>query len=206
MPKAKPGIDWPEIRERYKRGDNTRKIAREYVSETGETVTRQSIEQRRDREGWQIPNTAVIDASRWLPVARRFKELKGRPSFKPKLVAQALEAYTRGANHNVAAGIIGVTRECWRIWRNECPGLSEAIETALASNAMHALSTIHEAAGDDWRAAERVLTANSLTREDYSPKPQAGAGGLVQVNIDLGNTPDSTPVTVESTAKDTTKD
>jgi len=196
MGKTKAGVDWKEIERRYRAGESMNAIAKD------SNVSGQAIAKHRDREGWTIPRAVTLDAEKWLEVTTQFSALEGNHNFNPGIVANALEAYGQGANHRVAAALVGINENTWKKWRDVCPALQEAIYSARASHAMHNLGSIYRAAEDDWRAAERALQTNVLTRDDWASKHSPDTGGAVNVQINIGEQ----PVTVESTATDKTED
>lgn len=189
MPRtAKPGVDWPAIRARYESGEAANSIAKD------NPVSKQGIMKRAKREAWGKPETLTLNTPQWLPMTTSFKELLDRPAYTPAKCAKALDAIAQNANHSVASALIGISRETWRIWRETCPALKTAVELAQASQAMEDLRSIGTAAKSDWKAAERRLAANPLTREDY--KQDTGGGGLhVTINVHRATEADMVDVT-----------
>ena len=124
MPHVSKDVDWKEIERRYRQGETIGEIARDYVSESGETITRQAIGQRRDKEHWTLPPKTIADAELWLSLASEFTELERNHHYTPIVVANALAAYAKGGNHRVAAGLVGISENAWKkrilsIWNRQ---------------------------------------------------------------------------------------
>lgn len=185
----KPGIDWVEIRERYKSGETPYQIAKDV------DVTRQAIMKRAAKENWDKPKTVTINPGNWLPTVTEFNELQQFPLYTEEKVSEALELIAIGANHSVASAAIGISRETWRRWRDACPKLETAIEEAQAHHARKALMSIARAADGDWKAAERQLASNPLTKDDYAQK-DGKTGISVTFNINRAS-----PEEIEQTHK-----
>jgi hypothetical protein len=181
--KSKPGIDWHEVRERYQAGESANGIAKTT------DVSRQAIMKRAKKENWQGTKIVVIKPGALVANATDFTELLDRPKFNAEKLNEALEAMSIGANHAVAAALSGISIETWRLWRQDCPRFRGAIEAAQAHNARKALLSIDRAAETDWKAAERQLASNPLTKEDYA-KEQGSTGIQITFNINRASTED----------------
>ncbi len=172
MYKSKPGIDWRAIRERFEAGEAAHSIEQDVDVD----VSRVAILKRAKKEQWGKPVTLTVSPVKWLALATGFVELEGRDTFTPEKAAEALSLFEIGANHSVVRAAIGIGANTWTRWRNDCEGLRTAIEKAQANHAHKALSRIDLAAENDWKAAERQLSTNPLTKDDYAQKD--GHGGI----------------------------
>lgn len=176
MYKSKPGIDWRVIRERFESGEAAHSIEQDV------DVSRVAILKRAKKESWGKPVTLTVSPHNWLAAATGFTELEGRDTFTPDKAAEALSLFEIGANHAVVRAAIGIGENTWMRWRQDCEGLRTAIEKAQANHAHRNLSRIDLAAENDWKAAERMLATNPLTRDDYALKDTKG-GISITFNI-----------------------
>ncbi len=187
MPRtAKPGIDWPAIRERFEQGDTAHSIAKDH------DVSKQAIAKRAKKEKWGIIERAIIDPDRWLPATTMFAVLEGNYQYTPEKVAEALEAIAWGANYSVAAGLIGVTSKTFKLWRDSCPELEQAIGQAQSSAAMDSLKSMKLASMMDWKAAEKLLSFNPRTKDDMG-QTQSTGGVTIVLNVPRADMIDVTP-------------
>ena len=131
---------------------------------------------RAKKESWGKPVTLTVSPHNWLAAATEFTELESRDTYSPEQAAKALELVGVGANHAVVCAALGIGLNTWKRWRDDCEGLRVAIGMAQANHAHKALARIDTAAENDWKAAERQLATNPLTKEDYALKD--GKGGI----------------------------
>ena len=185
MFKPKPGIDWKVIRARYEGGESSYSIAKTV------DVVAASIRSRASRERWAKKAVATAqdielvlesdESEKWC------KDLATRAKFTPEKGAKILTAIKKGATIRMAAAMMGVAERTLKDWAASSPHFTFAIEGARASNAMRLVGYMDNAAAKDWKAAERLLSVNPMTREAFAPRGAAnGHGVTVQVNVGVG--------------------
>lgn len=181
--RPKPGIDWEPIKDRFRAGETAHQIAKSV------DVTAQSIAKRAKKEGWfKVP--AAREDVIWELTGKELwiKDLAERDLFTPECAARMLGALKAGATFKLAAATAGVTVDTLSSWRKASPGFQKEVTEAMAQAAMKAIKQIDGAANRDWKAAERMLTFNPLTKDEVRPSDGGRQGPVIQVNIGIDRT------------------
>ena len=85
---------------------------------------------------------------------------------------------------NHAAAKAGITYATLKNWRDKDPEFNTQCFQALSRRADKHLTAMNNAAETDWKAAERLLAINPVTKEDFAKTENAGGGTInVQINI-----------------------
>ncbi|MDJ0512800.1 MAG: hypothetical protein QNJ62_05085 [Methyloceanibacter sp.] len=200
--------DWQRIKNLYcKEGLSPHRIA-EHPGIKG-TISRQAILKRARREKWQEPSELVTadGSSEVADVTSEpfdgttlpdglLDELPNAYQATEARLLRLLSAYKAGAGHTVAAAFAGIGLNTSKAWREASPTLARVIDEIDASRATESIQAIHKAQQrGDWKAAERLLETNRLTKEDgwSQVKQQGGSSFVVHISIPR----DSEAVTIE---------
>lgn len=178
MPKAKPGIDWPEIEVRYRAGESAYALGKCY------DVSKQAIHKRARKEGWSQPAKVTKAATNgWLTMDNWSTDLASRDAYSPESAATILENIKQGATFKLAAAAIGIHADTLTDWRKASPNFWRAIEKAQATFALRHVGNIAKA-GDkgDWRASDRLLQSHPMTKEDFQDKQSGGVSITFNIN------------------------
>ncbi len=158
-------FDWPAIRAGYERGMSPTEIAKTIP----ESPSRQAIEKRAKREGWEVAK---------LPDQAPGTELTGKDATK----AVVLQKIRSGVPLGVAAKAAGIHDNTLRNWRNDDVAFGEAVQAARAAFIARKIEQVDEAGERDWKAAAYVLERSPETRDQYGHKQDSG-GVTVVLNI-----------------------
>lgn len=176
MPKNQ--VDWHYIRLRYESGDSAYMIAKAL----GGRPTKQGIENRAKREGWQR-QTNTVSIARNLPIVQRALELSQQNSkATAERIGFALDLISRGSTEALAATAAGVTPETWSRWKREDKQLAEQVRQCRAGKVAEWISRIDTASARDWKAAQALLQA-APEAEGFQGS-HGGSGITVVLNID----------------------
>jgi len=185
MPQSnKPGVPWPEIRDRYLGGESATYLATQYE------VSRQAIIKRARKEGWardsrtvRKPVAVSTHVTRPVEVPEsvgRNMSPKDRYGLRTRANARtALELARQGMPVTAIAACCGMTASAFKHWRNAELDLETALQAAYADYCFELLETINEAADrGDVSAAIWLLERHPLTRDDYGKRKASDDGGL----------------------------
>ncbi len=183
----KPNVDWEAIRERYATGETAYAIAKSL----GGAISKQGIAKRAKRENWsktpRVTKKAVTEWIHRLPDADWAGELSGRHRFTPEKGARVLEIIKEGGTFMLAAAAVGIGYRTLSDWRAASVSFARAVDNAMAMSAMRHIGVIERAATKDWKAADRQLSVNPLTRGDYGRQGPGGTG-IAEIRINVGVT------------------
>jgi hypothetical protein len=143
-------FDWLAIRAAFERGMTPVEIAREIP----QSPSRQAIEKRSSREGWDV--------------AKLQQRTVSEPQGDRHIV---LSSIRRGANLTLAAAAAGISDRTLRQWREDDETFDTACKAAKAAFIVSREQVITDA-GDrgDWKAAAYQLERDPLTKDQYGQK------------------------------------
>ena len=156
-------FDWPTIRNSYERGVSPCEISKTLT----ESPSRQAIEKRAKKEGWQV---AVV-----LP-----EQEKAVSDSTRAIVVQKVR---NGVPFTQAAREAGITERTLYNWRHDGSGFAEILEAARAAFLSKQIERIDEAGTRDWKAAAYLLERAPETRSEFGQKQDSG-GLTIVLNID----------------------
>ena len=192
---AKPGISWPNIKERYCDGKSVRSLAMQF------DVSRQAIMKRAKKEGWQKPPVAQEAAGDTVepstppvtaPVTTfpakggALQSSKDRYGLRtPDNKAIAIKLAGCGSTYSMMAAAIGMSSSGLKAWRDAEPDFAADILAALSKDSLAMMEGINGAvARGDARAAQWKLERGSLTKFELGGKEQGGGPTLnVVINV-----------------------
>ena len=173
------GLPWSEIeaewRERRQKGKvNLSRLSRDF------DCTPALIRARIKRYAWESPNErAIMERTRALP-GQAVIGYKG----DPETVGKILDGLEAGNNYATSCALAGVNYTTFKKWREADTEFDAMINESLARSAQKNLNRIDNLADRDWKAAEKLLSVNPLTKEDFSQNKHVGGGTInVQINI-----------------------
>lgn len=178
---TKPGIPWDEVGERYRTGETATDLAREY------DVTRQGIEKRAKKEGWDKEHRlAKLRAQAVATIVPAERLPQDRYGLRTQENAEIVVAMAmQGLPHTVQAARIGMSSSALTKWKEDNPDLADAINEGYAIHAAQRAANVNEASErGDARAAQWLLERNPLTRADYG-QSQDKSGPTLNVIINV---------------------
>jgi hypothetical protein len=178
----KPGVDWAKIEIRWKSGEKEAALAREYG------VSRQAVNQRLKREGWERGDPTVNNRQRvniknpWLPLAEetdtarrlaspetgRDKQLVAFGKRTSENLSAILRLVEKGVPEGVACHSVGIDPKTLRAWKEDDETVLDLVRSAYARSIARKVERIDEA-GDrgDWKADSWYLERSQATRQEY---------------------------------------
>lgn len=203
--RTKPGVDWAGIERRYRAGEGSTSIAKDY------DIKRQSIDKRARIEGWRdsgpekwLPAARNTDTARRLlnPQTTRDKQLATRGNRTPENLALILDKIEQGSPIYVAVGTAGITDETFREWKKDDPTVNPLVQQARQDFISRQYGNI-AAAGDrgDWKASQALLQSAPETRKDWANGSSGGSGITVNISISGEDTPPVVDITPDTKAK-----
>lgn len=165
----KPTYDWPTIRNSYERGISPSEIARTVP----ESPSRQAIEKRAIKEGWQV---AVVQSQPDQPVSDTTRGV----------IVQKVRS---GVPFTQAAREAGITERTLYNWRHDGSGFAEILEAARAAFLSKQIERIDDAGTRDWKAAAYLLERAPETRSEFGQKQDSG-GLTIVLNINRAEEPE----------------
>ena len=149
-------IPWDQIQVRWIQGESASSISKSF----GDTPTRQGISKRAKKENWkQLPT-----------VSKKHLELSpmqlGQDT--PENRGRVLELLEEGVSYNLAAGVIGVSRNTLLNWRKLDPQFQHQCQSARHKALAHCAARVFKAGDKDWKANTYILASAKESRDDYS--------------------------------------
>lgn len=206
---AKP-VPWNDIKRRYEAGEAENAIA-EDLTARGMKISKQAIRKRRIKEGWEINPSAVKvkgAATAWqraeLPPTTTGNQLAAGPSRSatqianwgrrtPENAAIILASVEQHGNATIAAQAAGIHPDTLRRWRESDPDFAAQLDAANGKFCATHMTNVAKASDrGDWKAAERLLAVNPLTKEDWGQGQSGGSGGIT-VNLKFALTRGAIP-------------
>ncbi len=152
-------FDWSAIKSAIDRGMTPTEIAKTLPN----TPSRQAIEKRAKREGWQVARLPESDPN--VPVTSR------------DIVLTQLR---NGATLELAARASGITERTLYQWRQDDPTFDDACKASRSAWLLTKVKQIDEA--PDWKAAAYLLERAPETRDQYGTR-QGDSQPLIVLNI-----------------------
>lgn len=177
-------FDWPTIRAAYERGLTPTEI----VSTLPDCPSRQAVEKRAKKEGWQVAK---------LPNQAPDTQLTGKDATR----AVVLQKVRSGVPLGIAARAAGIHPNTLKNWRDDDVEFGEAVQAARAAFLARKIQQIDEAGERDWKAASYLVERASETRDEYSQSKSDG-GLTIVLQIDRSQEPRG--VTLEHEAPEIT--
>ncbi len=172
------GLDWTEIEAEWRKRRlsgrvNLAQLARDF------DCTAPLIRSRIKRYAWESENErAIMERTRALPG----QAVLGRKG-NPETVGKLLDSLESGNNYATSCALAGVSYTAFKKWREDAD-FEQMVNESLARSAQKNINRIDTIADRDWKAAERLLAANPLTKDDFSQNKTVGGGTInVQINI-----------------------
>lgn len=204
MPANTKPVPWNDIKRRYEAGEACNAIARDLTSR-GMKISKQAILKRKDNEGWKVnPSAEKVRgaATAWerseLPPTATGNQLMAGPSRSatqianwgkrsPENAAHILAQVELTGDQKLAARSAGIHPDTLKRWRESDPDFAEQLDAANAKFCATHISHVAKASErGDWKAADKLLQVNPMTREDWGGAGQGGTGGItVNLKFDL---------------------
>lgn len=170
--RAKPGIPWPEIKERYETGESPSKLEKVY------DVTRQAIGQRARKEGWDNTNVPTNP-----PASKALLRYWGRRTkANADVICQALK---NGVPPRQAVKGVGMRVETYDAWRDEDSSFRQKTDEAVSEWINSKYNQVNEAGERDWKAASEMLARHPETKGDWGALTGGGGGQGINVTINV---------------------
>ena len=151
-------FDWHAIRAAYERGVGPTEIA----SSLPESPSRQAIEKRAIKEGWEVA---------------RLPDSPGKSLSDPKAIV--LSKIRTGSPKKLAALAAGISESTLYDWLKSDPSFRSLCEASRAAYLCTNIERIDSAADRDWRAAAYSLERAPETRDQYGQKQESGGLQIV---------------------------
>ena len=164
--------NWNQIRDEYLSGKSFSQISRDH----GGRPTVSAITKQAQKMGWGTPRQ----------LSRKPQETRVRQRDNPEIRQKILDALADGATYEVAAGIVGITRQTLTEWRSRDIAFQTACNQARAKLPLAALNTVSRAItqNDDVHTSKWLLERSKLTRDEFRVAAQNEGGGLaITINI-----------------------
>ncbi len=196
MPKGT--ADWKLIKELYQSGLSAPKI--EQHPEVKGTITRQAILKRARGESWPAGPTEaapiepgkrkgkIKSADKLMPQVsiEMRKELRANSAFSDARARAVFHTYSIGGTKAMAAAMAGVSPQTLERWMDASPSFKIACEQSMLIDAQESVEAVNAAMRrGDWKAADRKLGLNQLTKQEWSPAGQTGQSGGPSVTVVL---------------------
>lgn len=186
MPANTKPVPWNEIRRRYEAGEAENAIA-EDLTANGMKISKQGIRKRRQKEGWKVNPSAVKvrqAAEAWqqsglvdTATARQLTTGASRGSTQlvnwgcrtPENAQKILGHVSLTGDIRLAARSVGIHPDTLKRWRDDDPDFAALLDAANAEFCLSRVQDIAKASErGDWKAGDRLLQTNDLTRETYA--------------------------------------
>ncbi|MBO1074247.1 hypothetical protein [Roseomonas marmotae] len=170
VPKA--GVNWREIELAWKGGASPSKLAKLH------NVTRQAIENRRDRHGWERDEAAAALAATETgqrtiePQTKADRRIIADGKRTLANMQMVLEVLAEGSSVRLAAQRIGMPESTLRAWMKADQDFARMAAAAEAEAGIRAVERVNAAgARGEWKADAWMLERMRATREDFAPVP-----------------------------------
>ena len=213
MPANTKPVPWNDIKRRVEAGEPCNAIAKDLTAR-GMKISKQAILKRRDREGWKVsPSAEKVGrlATAWqrseLPETATGNQLATGPSRSatqianwgrrtPENAAIILASIEEYGNAGLAAQAAGIAPNTLKRWRDDDPDFGEQIDAANAKFCAKHMTNVTKASDrGDWKAAEKLLKVNPLTKDEWSDGPGSGGRGLnINFTFNRGAVPDEAEI------------
>ena len=165
-------VPWDQIQIRWLQGESASAISKSL----GGKPTRQGINKRARRENWrQLPT-----------VSKKHLELSpmqlGQDT--PENRVRVLELLQEGVSFNLAAGVIGVSRNTLLNWRKGDPMFQHQCQAARHKALADCAAAVFRAKERDWKAGKFLLEASHESQADYDAVAKGSNQIVVVLNID----------------------
>ena len=200
MPANTKPVPWNDIKRRWEAGEAENAIAEDLTSR-GMKISKQAIRKRRVKEGWtQDPRQRKVAeaAKAWQPTVatqnqtgnqlatganRSTTQIVNWGCRTPDNAAQILAYVQLTGDTRLAARAVGIHHDTLKRWRESDPDFAAQLEAANAEFCLGHVEAISKAGRrGDWKASDRLLQTNPLTKEAYG---QAGSGGGQGLTVNL---------------------
>lgn len=199
---SKPGVPWPEIKERYRRGEGSTVICRDY------DISRQAIEARARRGNWGKTKIDVTDAlqitylddilslpsisNQATPESHSENQIANWGQRSPRNLAVILEAVDEGMSLTRSAKLAGISETTLGAWIDADPKLQRLIHQHQRKFELEMIKyQVAAAERGDWKAGAHLLTQSE--KSGYAVD-QAEKGGItVVLNVPRPEMVDITP-------------
>jgi hypothetical protein len=197
MPANTKPVPWNEIKRLYEAGKAANAIARDMTAQ-GNKISKQAILKRSNREGWASnPQAAKVReaAEKWQPIvathSQTGNQLATGPSRSatqianwgkrtPENAAHILAQVELTGDQRLAARSTGIHPDTLKRWRDDDQDFADQLDAANAKFCQAQVGYVVEAGKrGDWKASDKLLQVNPMTREDWGGTGQGGGHGLV---------------------------
>lgn len=168
-------MDWAGCRDQWEAGLSAHKLCKLYP------ISRQAIDQRAKSEGW-VKHDRIVNT---LPAVTGFYELIASTTATPEAIALILKSYEDGNSQNVVAAMAGFSHTTLANWRRDHAEFDKAVRKAQAKHASSLINNIKRASDRDWRAADRLLQVNELTKAEHQPSGADQGKPAINVVINI---------------------
>lgn len=170
------GYDWPYIRQRYEAGETAYAISKRM----GGKPTKQAIQKRASKEGWEQIEVADSGPER-LPIVAKALRINAH-KLTDELLQTVLGMIGMGASEQLACQAAGISQRTWTGWKAKDERLQDAVQRARAGKLSEWIGRIDRASETDWKAAQALLQASPETREHFG---KDGQGSKLEVVIHI---------------------
>ena len=196
MPANTKPVPWNEIQHLFEGGLKPPTIAKR-MAEQGHKISRQSIDKRANKEGWSANPQAVKvrqAADAWRPAvttnsatrdtlstgpSRSATQIANWGKRTPENAAEILAHVQLTGDEKLAARAVGIHPDTLKNWKDSDPDFSAQVSKAQAMFCGERVQEIRKAGErGDWKASDRLLAVNPLTKEDYGQQGQSGGTGI----------------------------
>ncbi len=169
---SKAGVNWREIELAWKGGASPSKLAKQH------NVTRQAIEGRRDRHGWERDEAAaaLVETETGQrvtePATRADRRIIANGKRTIANMELVLEMLMEGSSVRMAAQRIGMASTTLHDWMKGDQDFARMAAAAEAEAGLQNLEQVRAAgARGEWKASAWLLERMRVSREDFAPVP-----------------------------------
>lgn len=166
-------------------------------------VSRQAIEARARREGWQRATRETLDVAARLTADPETRAGAWSGNREPEQLARIIRTYALTGNRGLAAQAGGISADTLARWLKEQPEFAAEMQRARAVNLGDWAEHVHHAAISDWRAARWLIETSPELRDQYAPPQREQKGGpAIHITLNVPRTPEEAErlTTIDATA------
>lgn len=201
MPANTKPVPWNEIKQLIEAGQSANSIAKEMTAR-GDKISKQAILKRSNKEGWTAdPQKRKVKeaADRWQPIvathsdtgnqlatgpSRSATQIANWGKRTPENAAEILGRVEMTGDQKLAARTVGIHPDTLRRWRESDENFAAQLDAATAAFLEGQYCNVVRAGErGDWKASERLLSVNPMTKEDWGQTATGGGGPGIVVNL-----------------------
>lgn len=161
----KSTFSWNVIKVEWESGQSSTALSKKYP------VTRQAIDRKAQREGWQRTTFPIVVDGTLLDKAKRLDLVTvGRGDLvkrSPENIAKFLQLIQQGSSQKLAAQAVGFHETSIPRLKKEYPEFNEAVGQVRAQFLAKHIAILDRAGERDWKASYKILETAPETRNEF---------------------------------------